>query len=71
MKPLRWCWYALIAPDSQGLHRIVLVIENVGGYLRRAEGQASDFNRALGVSEEEATHIVFSSLRATHQKGKD
>jgi hypothetical protein len=70
---VRHCHYVPPVALDGGYYRHVIVFEDYPGYfcmgafdknLSRAESQASADNQRMGMSEDEATRIVSSSIRA-------
>lgn len=75
----KFCHYVPLAPQD-GYYRTVMVVEGEPGYfdlgvstkdLARAERDASAKNHRLGLSEDDATRIVCSSIKAQlNRKGR-
>lgn len=77
-KKPNYCYYVPVSQDASNGFQISKVIENTAGHfpmknsqnlmnfpnLETAEHFARRLNDTIGVTPEEACHIVFSSLRA-------
>jgi hypothetical protein len=75
----RFCTYVPTVPDHDGYYRTVMVVEDEPGYfdmgvfskdLGRAEQDASAANQRRGLTEDDATHIVCSSIKAQINRTK-
>jgi hypothetical protein len=75
----RYCQHVPAAPDPAGYYRTVLVVEGEAGYfdlavftkdLGRAERDASTSNQRRGLTEDDAVHIVCSSIKAQINRTK-